>query len=56
MSPQDQERIVKIQQKKAKSAHLAGTAPQEGQPLVFFANNTQAIASSAVDRDLLKDS
>ncbi|KAJ6039252.1 hypothetical protein N7460_007284 [Penicillium canescens] len=56
MSPQDQEKIVKIQQKKAESAHLAGTAPQEGQPLVFFANDTQAIASSAMDEDLLKDS
>ncbi|KAJ6105321.1 hypothetical protein N7523_010131 [Penicillium sp. IBT 18751x] len=56
MSPQDQEKIAKIQQKKAESAHLAGTAPQEGQPLVFFANDTQAIASSAVDEDLLKDS
>lgn len=56
MSAQDQEKIAKIQQKKVESAHLAGMAPLEGQPLVFFANDTQAIASSAVDEDLLKNS
>lgn len=56
MSPQDQEKIAKIQQKKPASAHLAGTAAPEGQSLAFFANDTRAIAASAVDNEPLKDS
>ncbi|KAJ9481141.1 hypothetical protein VN97_g12362 [Penicillium thymicola] len=56
MSPQDQEKIAKIQQKKSETAHLAGTGPLEGQSLAFFANDTRAISSSAVDDEPLKDS
>lgn len=56
MSPQDQEKIAKIQQKKSESAHLAGTAGLESLPLAFFANDTRAIAASEGEEEPLKDS
>lgn len=56
MSPQDQEKIAKMQQKKTESAHLAGAAPTEGSSLAFYTNDTGAIVASAVDSKPLKDS
>jgi hypothetical protein len=56
MSPQDQEKIAKMQQRKTESAHLAGTAPTEGSSLAFYTNDTGAIVASAVDGKPLKDS